>query len=104
MAMGWMRWYTQRGQTMTGSRSTSHRIISKEMLPLPTTTAARNSVTGTPALRSASPVSWRDLRWSDSLAKASPRPPRETMRFTPAARAASAKALAASTSRVAKAP
>jgi hypothetical protein len=104
MAMGWIRWYTQRGQIMTGSRSTSHRIISKEMLPLPTTTAARNSVTGTPALRSASPVSWRDLRWSESPASASPRPPRYRMRRTPAARAASAKARAASTSLAAKAP
>ena len=76
MATGWMRWKTQRGQIITGSRSTSQRIISKEMLPLPTMTAARNSVTGTPPLRSASPVSWRERRWSESPVSAAPSPPR----------------------------
>ena len=34
-----------------GRRSTRWRIISKEILPEPTMTAARNSVTGTPLFR-----------------------------------------------------
>ena len=35
---------------MTGSRSTSERIISKDRLPEPMTIEARNSSTGTPGL------------------------------------------------------
>ena len=39
---------TQRGVTITGSRSTSARIISNDMLPEPMTIEARSSMVGTP--------------------------------------------------------
>jgi uncharacterized surface protein with fasciclin (FAS1) repeats len=52
--MGCMRVYTQRGQIITGTRSVRYRIISKDKLPEPTMTPARNSVTGTPLSRKAS--------------------------------------------------
>ena len=51
---------------MTGSRSTSARIISNDRLPAPMTIDARNSTTGTPLARSASPVSTRLFRCVDS--------------------------------------
>ena len=53
---------TQRGQIMTGRRSTSARMSSKERLPDPMTTEALNSTTGTPLSRRTSPVSRRLLR------------------------------------------
>ena len=34
------------------------------------------TVTGTPAARSRSPVSWRERRWGDSPVAGSPKPPR----------------------------
>ena len=59
MAIGWASSATQRGVIMTGRRSTSARIISKERLPEPSTIDARSSMTGTPDSRSRSPTSCR---------------------------------------------
>ena len=67
---------TQRGMIMTGRRSTSARIISKDRLPEPITIEARSSTTGTPDARSTSPTSWRLRRCGESSACGSPRPPR----------------------------
>ena len=50
---------THFGQTISGSRSTSDRINSKERLPEPMMIEARNSITCTPEARSTSPVSCR---------------------------------------------
>ena len=51
-AIGWVATETQRGQIITGSRSTSARIVSNAALPAPTIIAARSVVTGTgPAFR-----------------------------------------------------
>ena len=58
-AIGWIAVRTQRGQTMNGSRSVRYRSISNEILPAPSTTAARSSTTGTPRDASAVPTSWR---------------------------------------------
>src|SRR3954449_11656985 len=41
IAIGWVRVETHRGQTMSGKRSTSARIISKDRLPAPMTIDAR---------------------------------------------------------------
>jgi hypothetical protein len=50
---------------MTGSFSTSARIISNDRLPDPITIDARNSITCTPVLRKNLPTSWRLRRWGD---------------------------------------
>ena len=52
MPIGWQRVPTQRGVIMTGRRSVRWRRISNDALPEPMIAAARNSVTGTPALAS----------------------------------------------------
>ncbi len=57
IAMGWAFTATQRGVIITGSFSTSARIISNDRLPEPRTIEARNSTTGTPPSRSTRPVS-----------------------------------------------
>jgi len=57
MAIGWVRVSTQRGQIITGSRSTSARIISKDVLPEPITIAARSSMVGTPEAARTCPTS-----------------------------------------------
>jgi len=49
--MGWHRVDIQRGVSIAGMPSVRYRMISNEMLPEPTMTAARNSVTGTPVER-----------------------------------------------------
>ena len=67
-------------------------------------TAARNSVTGTPCAASSAPVSWRLARWWERSAESSPRPPRYTIRDTPARFAAWAKLRAACRSRSANSP
>ena len=59
IAIGCVSTATQRGQIITGRRSTSARIISKDRLPDPMTIDARSSTTGTPDARRMSPVSWR---------------------------------------------
>ncbi len=76
MAMGWVRVMTQRGQIIIGKRSVRQRMISNDMLPLPTIIPARNSVTGGPNSRSTSPVSWRLLRWSETGEVCEVSPPR----------------------------
>ena len=76
IAIGCASTETQRGAIMTGSRSTSARIISKERLPDPMTTDARNSMTGTPADLRISPTSWRLRRWAESWSVLRPSPPR----------------------------
>ncbi len=65
-AIGWIRVSTQRGVTMTGSRSVRYRSISNEAEPEPITTAARSSVTATPPSRRARPVATRDRRCGES--------------------------------------
>ncbi len=60
---------------MTGSLSTSARIISKDRLPDPMMIEARNSMVGTPDSRRMRPTSWRLARWRDSFSPL-PRPPR----------------------------
>ena len=67
---------TQLGVTITGSRRTRPRIVSKAALPLPTIIAARSVVTGTPAEASRSPVSRRLRRCGDASGSSAPRPPR----------------------------
>ena len=57
-----MRVPTQRGVIITGSRSTSARIISNEVLPEPITIPARSSTVGTPDAARARPTSWRLAR------------------------------------------
>ena len=59
MPIGCAAVWTQRGVTMTGSRSTSARISSNEALPEPITMDARNSITGIPLARRMLPVSSR---------------------------------------------
>ena len=76
MAMGWHSVRTQRGVIITGRCSTRLRSSSKEALPEPMMTAARNSVTGTPCEASSAPVSWRLARWAERPLAGSPRPPR----------------------------
>jgi hypothetical protein len=49
----------QRGVIITGSRSTSARIISKLRLSDPMTIDARSSIVGTPDSRRIRPTSWR---------------------------------------------
>ena len=66
--MGCAMTRTQRGVTITGSRSTSARSISNERLPDPITIEARNSITGTPESRSARPTSCRLRRCGESSA------------------------------------
>ena len=74
--IGWQRVATHRGVIMTGRRSVRCRRISNDALPEPMITAARNSVTGTPAAASSAPVSCRLARWCERSASSSPRPPR----------------------------
>jgi len=66
----------QRGQIMIGSRSTSVRIISKDRLPEPITTDARNSTTGTLVDLRTAPTSWRLRRCGESFSSLCPSPPR----------------------------
>src|SRR6476659_187512 len=58
-AIGCVGEETQLGVTITGSRLTRPRIVSKAALPLPTIMAARRVVTGTPAEARRSPASRR---------------------------------------------
>ncbi len=97
MAIGWVRVSTQRGVIITGRRSTSARTISNEVLPEPITIDARSSRVGTPEAASVAPTSCRLARCADRSGP-DPRPPRYTMRRTPAARAAAPKARAPSRS------
>ena len=76
IAIGWVGVDTHRGQTITGSRSTSARIVSNAALPAPTTIAARIEVTGTGPSASTRSVSSRERRCSDSSGASSPSPPR----------------------------
>ena len=76
MAIGWAGTRTQRGMIITGSRSTSERINSKERLPEPRTIEARNSMTGTPLARRMSPTSCRLRKCGDRDSCSSPKPPR----------------------------
>jgi len=96
-------WLTQRGVTMTGSRSASAHTISNERLPEPITIEARSSIVGTPDSRRMRPTSWRLRRWRDSPGSR-PRPPRYAIRRPPAARAAAAKFTAARRSSASKSP
>jgi hypothetical protein len=50
---------------MTGRRSVKQRIISQEVLPLPTTMTAELDERG-PFLRNTAPVSWRFFRCSET--------------------------------------
>ncbi len=78
-AIGWIRVSTQRGVTITGSRSVRWRSISKEAEPEPMITAARSSAVGTPLARSTRPTSTRERRWGESRPAGTPagaRPPR----------------------------
>ena len=78
MAIGCACTVTQRGVTMTGSRCTRARIISKERLPAPMTIEARNSTVGMPEARRISPTRSRLRMWADagSAVPAVTRPPR----------------------------
>ena len=75
-AIGWVLVLTHRGAIITGSRWTSWRVSSQEMPPWPTTTAARRTVTGTPAAPSRVSTSRRERRCGDRSLSSSPRPPR----------------------------
>ena len=75
MAIGWASVRTQRGVTMTGSRSTSARIISNERLPAPMMIEALSSIVCTPEFRRMRPTSCLLARWSDSSSSL-PSPPR----------------------------
>ena len=78
-AIGWVATETQRGQIITGSRSTSARIVSNAALPAPTIIAARSVVTGTgPAFRIAA-VSALLRRCGERTSAPSPSPPRYTI-------------------------
>src|SRR3954447_17901537 len=75
--MGCVGVVSQRGQSMTGSRSVSAFTRSKDRLPVPITRDARNSTVSTPESRRIWPTSWRLRRCGDSFGSASsPRPPR----------------------------
>ena len=76
MAMGCAVTRTQRGVTITGSRSTNARIISNDKLPEPMMMDARNSITGTPCARNRSPTSCRLRKCADKSGSSSPNPPR----------------------------
>jgi hypothetical protein len=102
-AIGWVIVRTHRGVTITGSRRTRARTISNDRLPEPTTGPARNSRHGMPLPARIRPTSCRLARWLDRR-RPRPRPPRYTMRRTPATRAASAKFRAAIRSSAANAP
>ena len=60
--MGWDLFFIHMGQGIMGNNSVIKRIISKEMLPEPAMTLARNSVTGTLPCRKVAPVSMRERR------------------------------------------
>ncbi len=61
-AMGWARVLTQRGVSMTGRRSTRPRTSSKDRLPEPMITDARNSTVATPLSLRILPTSRRLAR------------------------------------------
>lgn len=65
-------------------------------------TAARSTVVGTPEARRISPTSVRDSRCGESSSPSGIRPPRYTMRPTPASRAAWANTRAVARSRASK--
>lgn len=78
-AIGWIRVETQLGVTMTGSRSVRYRSISKDAEPEPMMTAARSTVTGTPASSRMRATSARERRCGESSRSGTPsgvRPPR----------------------------
>ena len=75
MAIGCASSSTQRGVIMTGSRSTSERIISNDRLPEPSTMDARSSITAAPDSHSSSPTSCR-LRRCGERSGPAPSPPR----------------------------
>ena len=75
-AIGCVRVRTQLGVTITGRCATSCRVISQEMPPCPTTTAARSTVTGTPPSARRFSTSRRERRCADSSLPSSPSPPR----------------------------
>ena len=60
--MGWMGLFTQRGVTITGSRSVRYRSISKDADPEPMMTAARRTTVGTPTDDRIRPTSSRERR------------------------------------------
>ncbi|GAA2130335.1 hypothetical protein GCM10009727_22290 [Actinomadura napierensis] len=60
-----MRVRTQRGVTITGSRSVRYRSTSNEADPDPMITAARSHTAGTPASSMIRPTSARDRRCGD---------------------------------------
>src|SRR5271166_4514046 len=65
--MGCVGVVSQRGQSMTGSRSVSALTRSKDRLPVPITRDAPNSTVSTPESRRIVPTSWRLRRCGDSL-------------------------------------
>ena len=67
---------TQRGVSITGSRSTNPRIISNEIDPLPRITEARNSIVSAPLSQSRRPTSCRLARWEERTSADLPSPPR----------------------------
>ena len=75
-AIGWTSESIQVGRVCTGSRSESWRTISKEVEPLPMTTAARAVSTGRLTSPRSRSTSSRDARCSESL----PRAPRGRVR------------------------
>ena len=75
-AIGCVGVESQRGATITGSRSTRATIVSNAALPRPTMTAARSVVTGTAPDASTAAVSIRLRRWAESWGWSSPSPPR----------------------------
>ncbi len=76
MPMGCAITRTHLGVIMTGSRSTSERIISNDRLPEPITIEARNSSTGTPHSRNTRPTSCRLRRCVESACSSLASPPR----------------------------
>jgi len=99
-ARGWVGWLTQRGVIIAGSLSTSARTISNERLRDPMTIEARSSIVGTPDSRRMRPTSCR-LRRCRERPGPRPRPPRQTIRPAPAARAPAAVAEVVGVARVA---
>jgi hypothetical protein len=98
IAIGCVRDFSQRGNTITGRRAARSRTISQLRLPYPTIMLARSSMVSTAPARSASPTASR-LRRCSEAARAAATPPRYTIAPTPARAAASAKVEAAARSR-----
>lgn len=100
--MGWIRLRTQRGVTMTGSRSVRYRSISKLAEPEPMITAARNTTAGVGASSRIWPTSAREARWRDNSWPLGVMPPRYTDLVRPARADSAATRRAASRSTCSK--